>query len=256
MAVTPGGSPYVEASDLVAAYPAVSLDLADHVDTKANLSGDTFTGSLTLSNADTSAFALRTITMSIAGATRAQFLGQRSGSGSGGQASIFVADSGGSVTNRLRIEQDGRIQGSGTSLGAWTAYTPVVSSDGAGTDWVAGNAVSTGNWMQMGKNVLVRFHITFGSTTVFGTKNLILSLPVTSVSYSAPNSIIGNAVYSDASAGSGYTSTLGFFTTTTFVPFAMNASATYTTRANITSTVPFTGASGDIITGTLIYEAA
>jgi hypothetical protein len=32
MAVTPGGTPYVESSDLVANYPAVSLALAEHID--------------------------------------------------------------------------------------------------------------------------------------------------------------------------------------------------------------------------------
>ena len=32
MALTPGGTPYVESSDLVANYPAVSLALAEHID--------------------------------------------------------------------------------------------------------------------------------------------------------------------------------------------------------------------------------
>lgn len=36
MAVTPGGSPYVESSDLVANYPAVSLAVAQKIDTKLN----------------------------------------------------------------------------------------------------------------------------------------------------------------------------------------------------------------------------
>jgi hypothetical protein len=33
MALTPGGTPYVESSDLVADYPTVSLALAEHIDT-------------------------------------------------------------------------------------------------------------------------------------------------------------------------------------------------------------------------------
>jgi len=44
MAVTPGGTPYVESSDLVANYPAASLALANHVDTKSNTASPTFTG--------------------------------------------------------------------------------------------------------------------------------------------------------------------------------------------------------------------
>lgn len=55
MATTAGGTPYVESSDLVANYPAVSLALAEKIDTKANtsaldakanLTGATFTGTV------------------------------------------------------------------------------------------------------------------------------------------------------------------------------------------------------------------
>lgn len=48
MAVTPGGSPYVESSDLVANYPATSLAVANKIDTKSNIASPTFTGTLTV----------------------------------------------------------------------------------------------------------------------------------------------------------------------------------------------------------------
>jgi len=47
MALTPGGTPYVESSDLVANYPSTSLSLANKVDTKSNLVSPAFTGTPT-----------------------------------------------------------------------------------------------------------------------------------------------------------------------------------------------------------------
>jgi hypothetical protein len=64
MATTAGGTPYVESSDLVANYPAISLDLAEHIDTKANLASPTFTGTVTIPNVNLLAWTAYTPTVS------------------------------------------------------------------------------------------------------------------------------------------------------------------------------------------------
>jgi hypothetical protein len=98
----------------------------------------------------------------------------------------------------------------GLAVGAWTSYTPALSSDGAGTDWVLGNGTATGAYCRLGRSVIVRFAVTLGSTTTFGTKNLVLSLPpVASVDYGSQNKIYGSGIYHDVSGGAGYGIALG-----------------------------------------------
>ena len=77
-------------------------------------------------------------------------------------------------------------------------------------------------------------------------------LPVTALSTSA----YGSASFYDTSATTFYRGGIQGSTTTAVRLVALNASATYLTEANTSSTVPMTWATGDIFVAWVRYEAA
>jgi len=81
-----------------------------------------------------------------------------------GRILMSVANSSGTNTERLRLDSNGLITGTGTSLGAWTAYTPTLG----GTGWAIGDGTVLGAYCQIGKVVFFRASVTFGSTSTFG----------------------------------------------------------------------------------------
>lgn len=74
---------------------------------------------------------------------------------------------------RLRIDNAGLITGTGTSLGAWTAYTPTVTS-GTGT---LTTVSASGYYCQIGKIVHLRARITL-TTNGTGATDLRMTMPV------------------------------------------------------------------------------
>lgn len=150
---------------------------------------------------------------------------------------------------------NGNIEGSNVKDGSLTLsdiaafpyqpYTP--SWTAAGVAPALGNGTLTGRFYQIGKLVVCHADLTMGSTTTFGTGVYDLSLPATAgtIKYSGVTSAF------DSSAGSIY---LGFsrIDTTTKMAFWDTAQP----AASVTNSVPFTWASGDILSADLIYEAA
>lgn len=61
---------------------------------------------------------------------------------------------------------------------AWTAYTPVLTTGGAGADPVVGNGSLTGRYARIGNLVFFRVNWTAGTTTNRGVGYLEVSLPV------------------------------------------------------------------------------
>jgi hypothetical protein len=129
-------------------------------------------------------------------------------------------------------------------IGSWTAYTPSLSNI------TLGNGTISAKYARLGKVVHVTFFLTLGSTSAIGT-GPGFSLPFTGAQ-TLRSSVICDL--QDASFGA-FQGTM-FITTTSAFFTAVDASATYTTVAGITSTVPFTWTTSDTLSCSFTYEAA
>lgn len=157
-------------------------------------------------------------------------------------------DGGISNTERMRINNAGLITGTGTSLGAWTAYTPTLG----GTGWAIGNGTATGAYCQIGKIVVFRVKVAFGTTSTFGTAQPTISLPVNlSAGHQGQNAQF-HVSYLDLSAGVFYS---GVTRTQSGATVNLNSLGTNSAHNALSSTVPFTWASTDEITINGTYEA-
>lgn len=162
-----------------------------------------------------------------------------------------AADGGTALTERMRIDNAGLITGSGTSLGAWTAYTPTLG----GTGWAIGNGTATGAYCQIGKLIFFRAEIVFGSTSTFGAS----AEPTITGPGNVKAGINGNhhlqVKLLDSSTSAEY---LGWASTTGSSPltFSISYLGTNSQRATINSTTPFTWATSDRIQVTGFAEAA
>lgn len=129
--------------------------------------------------------------------------------------------------------------------GAWTAYTPALSSS-SGSPTV-GNGTLVGQYKKLGtKTVDVRAILTRGSTTSFGTGFIAISLPAGMTALDLGHA--GGARLGDVSANSFSGSCIISDDSTKIVP--LSASGV------ITSTVPFTWATGDIVVVQMRVELA
>jgi hypothetical protein len=151
------------------------------------------------------------------------------------------------MTERMRLDSNGLITGTGTSLGAWTSYTPTIG----GTGWALGSATVAAAYCQIGKVVHVRCRVVFAADSTFGASDLpTLSLPVT------PNSAQNNGNFKlsgsafDASLTAFYDISARF--SSGVVAFRTNASP----EASITATVPFTWTTSDQLSFSGTYEAS
>jgi hypothetical protein len=162
-----------------------------------------------------------------------------------------TADGGISTTEKMRIDSNGLITGTGTSLGAWTAYTPTLG----GTGWAIGDGTITGAYCQIGKLIFFRAQVDFGSTSTYGAS----AEPTLTGPANVKAGIGGNhdlsAVLADTSLGLNY---VGLVRTTASSPltFTISALGTSSVRVTANSTTPFTWASTDRIQITGFVEAA
>ena len=137
---------------------------------------------------------------------------------------------------------------------AWTSYTPTLSFAGAGG--AIGNGTITGNYKQRGKTIVGRVKLTIGSTTTFGAFDLQLSPPSGLNPVATGLAVVGWGYAFDTSAAGYYQFYIDVNNGNVFAFRAFNASATYTTLATISSTLPFTFATGDTISFYFSYEVA
>ncbi|MFK0151207.1 hypothetical protein ACIQVK_03880 [Streptomyces sp. NPDC090493] len=138
-------------------------------------------------------------------------------------------------------------------FGAWTTYTPTFGS--TGTAPAVGNGTLNGQYMKIGRTVIMSLTFTIGSTTTFGSGNLSFTLPATGAAAS-------NGVALNASASR--TGTQNFVMGA--MPLTNNATTTSTIWFASTSTsgdwdawtasVPWTLAAGDIVRVWGQYQAA
>lgn len=164
-----------------------------------------------------------------------------------------TVDGGTSLTEKMRIDNAGLITGSGTSLGAWTAYTPTWT--GFTTNPVVGNGSIVGAYAQIGKIVIGRVLVTMGSTTTYGSGFYSLSLPVASAVISAAP--IGHVIYRDSSTGVSNVGHVDAVNVSNFIVLRVHAAdQTYSRTVSATSTVPFSFDTSDQIFVRFAYQAA
>ena len=129
-------------------------------------------------------------------------------------------------------------------------------SFGAGTDWALGNGTSVGAYARLGRTLVARFVITFGSTSTFGTKSLAVGgIPFSLASFASTNPSLGNCKAFDVSLANGYIGQVTRRGDSEISIDVQDASTTYATTKSIVSTVPFTWATTDTLAGTFIAEA-
>lgn len=154
-------------------------------------------------------------------------------------------------TDFVKLIEVSSAAGASLNTGAWTAWVPT---------WVnltVGNGTVTAAYVQIGKLVVARLSIVFGTTTSIS-GDPTFTLPVTRATYGGTSGItpIGNAQAFDVSGGVASVIQVINISTTTGAFRANNASATYLTAAALSSTVPFTWTNPDELCAELFYEAA
>ena len=138
-----------------------------------------------------------------------------------------------------------------TVLGVYQSYTPTW------TNLTIGNATQDFYWARVNNLVHVVGVMTFGTTTSLTGNPLIISVPVTASSrYSTSFALYGIAVAYDLSAATNYEG-VGMAGSTTGARLRIiNTAGTYAAQNNITTTIPFTWTTGDVIGVNFTYEAA
>lgn len=117
-----------------------------------------------------------------------------------------------------------------------------------------GNATSTGHYTKIGDVVFVTARLVYGSTSSLGSGNVIASgLP-----FAAANKDVPWGVVSILDQGvAGYIGCCRILPNTSAIDLFVNdAAATYLRNSRVTTSVPMTWATGDIIEFSLVYHAA
>lgn len=175
----------------------------------------------------------------------------------------FVQHAGGS-TNPVKWFRTANAAGGWTAWqkvlvdpGAWISYTPTWTTDSGVHLPALGNATVNCKYQKIGRTVNVKFSISFGSSTNFGSgatssDNWVFSLPVTAADSTTDTlgwmdgyqSSTVNGLFRAKMSGTG--------------AFKMNISAGSTSGigSDVDSTQPFTWASGNTLRGFLTYESA
>ena len=139
-------------------------------------------------------------------------------------------------------------------LGSWQSWTPAYATAGALT---VGNGTVVARHVQIGKTVHAEYKLTFGSSTAIGSGSFELPVPM-STTYADNVSYIGTGNGYDTSANEGYP----FFwrvnsvTDSAIRPIAIDSSSTSAQTTGISSSVPFTWTTGDVLQMSVTYEAA
>jgi hypothetical protein len=125
---------------------------------------------------------------------------------------------------------------------AWTSWTPVVSQPGAITGTVSG-----ASFIQVGRLVIASFRFSVTGTGT-GSNGVLISIPVTAAD---TNVHIGSTFIFDTSASTGYSLIANLTTSTSF---RMQGDSTQNAGWGFSPNIAL--ASGDLISGTIVYQAA
>jgi len=132
-------------------------------------------------------------------------------------------------------------------MGAWTSFTP------SWTNLTVGGGTNTGAYQQVGKTVHMRISFVFAADSSIGGA-VSFAPPVNAATYNTWSNI-GNVLLRDNGVGS-YSGFVDWDSATSFSINAWKADGTYTQAIGLSSTVPFTWTTSDVIQLVCTYEAA
>ena len=127
----------------------------------------------------------------------------------------------------------------------WDIYVPTVTGT---TDPSIGNGVLTGRYLRLGKTIICTIVMQMGSMTTYGSGTWTITLPVASVWASQTDVSMGSAHLFDTSATARKTGQV--FNVDQSTVQIVTDSATLVGTA-----VPWTWATGDVLSLDLVYEA-
>jgi len=135
-------------------------------------------------------------------------------------------------------------------IGEATTWTPTY------TNFSLGNGTITARYVRANKLIFAYFAITCGTTSAFTGTQMQISLPITATT--PPNlSILGGVNIFDSSSGIQYLGAIQSVSSATSVAVQLLGTAsTYGTIGYTNATTPITLATGDLIVGNFVYEAA
>ncbi|WP_330349565.1 hypothetical protein [Streptomyces sp. NBC_00582] len=154
----------------------------------------------------------------------------------------------GEVVTAALLNQEIRDQFN-SMFAAWTTYTPTWTA--ATTNPVLNNGTINGRYMKIGRTTLVAFRLTMGSSTTYGSGAYSFGVPSAAAS-SSVDAIGGTRLTS----GSTYIGQLFLGSGGSAFNATFPTAATPANASNMTATTPATLASGDIMRGSIAYEAA
>lgn len=133
------------------------------------------------------------------------------------------------------------------AIGTWAAWTPTLSNLTIGTT----GSLSQHRYCQLNKLIVFRSKIVLGTGGSMGGV-FSYNLPVNAY---ATHSVTAAVNFID-SGGSFYPGSVSNITAGAIEVFALNATGTYASMTQVTTGVPITWSSGDIITINGVYESA
>lgn len=133
--------------------------------------------------------------------------------------------------------------------GAWAPWAVAFTAN-----FTKGDATDASTYFRAGNLIIAKLDITFGSTSAITSALPVGTLPVAAAADSFGGGTI--ATFRDVSASADYDGIVRLAGSTSFYIEVKNAAGANDGRTGISSTTPFTWATGDILEGILIYEAA
>lgn len=138
--------------------------------------------------------------------------------------------------------------GAGSSW-AWQSWTPTL------VNATPGNGTLACKYAQIGKTIYFRFLFILGSASSVGTSPTF-TLPITSVSLTGNQQLIGTSKIFDSSASVVYMGSCNWASTTTGSYQVAFVSGTEVRMSGLSSTTPMTWATSDELHASGFYEAA
>lgn len=133
---------------------------------------------------------------------------------------------------------------------AWQSWTPTW------TNLTVGNGTVDAKYTQVGKTVVFRIAFLLGTTSSVGS-NPTFSLPATvSSAYTSLSGYVLGGLYLEDAGVTGYQGTIQTLTSGTAQMTVGNATGTYLQNSGISSAVPFSWGTNDLLRGQGFYEAA
>lgn len=130
------------------------------------------------------------------------------------------------------------------AIGTWTSYTPTITGLAGGT--------TTASYIELNEIVFFQVRWSFGTSV---TGPVTITYPVTAGNlYQAATGV--NVFLEDSSTATDYVGVAYPDTTARFEVRVANSSATYVSATALTSAIPFTWASGDVILAVGMYRKA